>query len=270
MALRARPGRPVRQRLPGPTSADGNLIGAPATEAPQPVFLTAEWRDLALINFEVEPGVLERFVPAGTQIDYWQGRCYVSIVGFRFLDTRLLGLPIPLHRDFEEVNLRFYVRRQVGGQVRRGVVFIKEIVPRRAVAWIARAVYNENYVALPMRHHVAGRRARYEWRLDSRCNSLAVAAQGPFSVLEEDDPGSYFGEHNWGYGVLRDGSTIEYRVDRPRWEIAPAEVTDLDCDVARLYGGAFAACLADGPASAFLARGSRVTVRRGRRIRPFG
>src|SRR6187455_2734884 len=120
-------------------------------------FLTAEWRDLVMLNYEVDPAILLDLVPAGTELDLWQGRTLVSVVDFRFLRTRVLGLAIPWHIDFEEVNLRFYVRREASEGLRRGVVFVKEIVPRRAIAWLARLLYNENYVALPMSHWIDDR-----------------------------------------------------------------------------------------------------------------
>ena len=131
---------------------------------PESVFLTADWRDLALVNYECGTEVLSQYVPAGTEIDLWEGRCYVSVVGLRFLKTKLLGVPIPLHRDFPEVNLRFYVRREVEGRMRRGVVFIKEVVPRHAVTWVARTFYDENYMTLPMREEIMADSFRYEWR----------------------------------------------------------------------------------------------------------
>ena len=137
------------------------------------VFLTADWRDLALLNYECDPELLAPYVPAGTEIDLWEGRCYVSVVGLRFLKTRLLGVPIPFHRDFPEVNLRFYVRREVDGELRRGVVFIKEIVPLHAVTWVARGIYNENYVTLPMREEIAADSFLYEWRSKGTWNRLA-------------------------------------------------------------------------------------------------
>lgn len=118
-------------------------------------FLTAEWRDLAMLNFAIDPAILAPLVPRGTELDSWHATTYVSLVGFRFLRTRLLGLPVPWHRDFEEVNLRFYVRRREGGELRRGVVFIRELVPRRAIAAVARVWYNEPYIALPMRHRIS-------------------------------------------------------------------------------------------------------------------
>ena len=117
-------------------------------------FLTAQWRHLAILNYLVEPSLLGGLVPRGTELDAWQGRTYVSVVGFLFLNTRILGVPVPFHRHFEEVNLRFYVRREAEDGWRRGVVFVKELVPKRAIAWVARAVYNENYVAVPMGHEI--------------------------------------------------------------------------------------------------------------------
>lgn len=231
-------------------------------------FLTAEWRDLAIVNFEADPGVLERFVPSGTRLSLWQGRCFVSVVAFRFLNTRILGAPVPFHRDFEELNLRFYVSRTVAGELRRGVVFVKEIVPKRVVSWVARAVYNENYHTLPMRHEVGSGSARYEWRTNGHWGNLAVEACGPASVPELDSKESFIAEHHWGYVVQRDGGTVEYRVERPRWRVAPATVVSWDLDARSMYGNFLAASLERGPASAFLAEGSPVSVGRSRRLAP--
>ena len=134
-------------------------------------FLTAEWRNLVMVNHVVEPSLLRRLVPAGTELDTWNGQTYVSLVGFLFANTRLLGVPVPWHRTFEEVNLRFYVRRAESSGIRRGVTFIRELVPRRAIAWTARLIYNEPYVALSMRHRFGPMRAdgvpeqvQYQWR----------------------------------------------------------------------------------------------------------
>lgn len=233
---------------------------------PERTFLTAEWRDLALLNYEIQPDVLLPYVPAGTEIDLWDGRCFVSVVGFRFLKTRLMGVPIPFHANFLEVNLRFYVRREVQGEVRRGVVFIKEIVPRHAIAWVARVVYNENYVALPMRHAVDDASARYEWRFEGDWNRLALAGLSDRRIQDPASEAAFITEHYWGYAVQRDGSTLEYRVEHPRWRVAQASEVELVCDVGRLYGNEFAQALNREPASAFLADGSEIVVRRGSRL----
>src|SRR6476620_1797845 len=115
-------------------------------------FLTAEWRALAMLNYHVDPGVLHPLVPRGTELDTFAGQTFVSLVGFLFANTRVLGMPIPAHRTFEEVNLRFYVRRRVGSETRRAVTFIKELVPRPLIAKLARLAYNEPYRSAPMRH----------------------------------------------------------------------------------------------------------------------
>lgn len=237
-------------------------------------FLTAEWRDLAMLNYEVDPVVLGTRVPHRTELDRWNGRTFVSVVGFRFLDTRVRGLAVPCHRDFEELNLRFYVRRKADDGWRRGVVFVKEIVPRRAIAWLARVVYNENYHALPMRHEVtpqavppsSSRRAVYEWFHAKRWNGLALEFAGNPRAPAEDTEEAFITEHYWGYARQRDGGTVEYQVEHPRWSVLRAISATLDCDVRSLYGPEFASFLSGPASSAFIAEGSRVIVRRGLRL----
>ena len=92
------------------------------------------------------PEVLTPHLPPGLTLDTRAGQTFASLVGFDFLDTRVLGVPWPGFRNFPEINLRFYVRR---GE-ERGVVFIRELVPQPLVAWVARTLYNEPYVAVPM------------------------------------------------------------------------------------------------------------------------
>ena len=233
---------------------------------PESVFLTADWLNLALVNYEVEPDVLAPYVPAGTEIDLWEGRCYVSVVGLQFLKTKLLGVPIPFHRDFPEVNLRFYVKREIDGEVRRGVVFIKEIVPLHAVTWVARGIYNENYVALPMREEITADSFQYEWRSKEGCNRLRTETRGEWSVPDLDSEASFVAEHYWGYAAQRNGSTLEYEVEHPRWRMANADDVEYVCDVAGLYGDEFVEVPSREPVSAFMAEGSEVVVRRGVRL----
>jgi uncharacterized protein YqjF (DUF2071 family) len=241
---------------------------------PSPRFLTATWQNLAMLNFETDPAALAALVPAGTELDSWSGHTFLSVVGFRFLDTRVLGVPIPFHRNFDEVNLRFYVRRKAADGWRRGVVFVKELVPRRAIAWVARRLYNENYVALPMRHvlvppadPVSSRGSvGYEWRHRRRWQGLRVDFSAEPFLPADDSLETFITEHYWGYVRQRDGGTVEYQVEHPRWSVWRAESASLDCDVEDLYGRRFAAFLDSTPASAFVARGSPVAVRRGMRL----
>lgn len=231
------------------------------------VFLAARWQNLLMVNYEVDPALLQPLVPRGTELDMWQGRTFVSMVGFRFLQTCVLGLPVPGHRNFDEVNLRYYVRRRSGSEWLQGVVFVKEIVPRRAIAWVARALYNENYVRLPMRStvHVPGR-VTYAWRRDGRWEQLSAEVGGEPYPPDAGSEEAFITEHYWGYSRQRDGGTVQYQVEHPRWQVRRCEAATLQCDAGALYGAAFASVLAAPPSSAFLAEGSDVTVRRGSRI----
>src|SRR5882672_11366216 len=168
-------------------------------------FLTADWRYLAMVNYEVDPVLLAPYVPAGTELDRFDGKAFVSLVGFRFLSTKILGIPIPFHRNFDEVNLRFYVRRCVDGVVKRGVVFLREIVPRRAIAAVARLAYSENYRRLPMAHRISSSDGvlsiEYAWRLGSIWNSLTVQAVGKPHPMPDGSAEQFIAEHYWGYSA---------------------------------------------------------------------
>lgn len=237
-------------------------------------FLSAEWRHLAMLNFEIAPELVAPFVPAGTEIDFHEGRTFASIVAFRFLRTRILGAFIPGHVDFEEVNLRIYVRRRGDEGWRRGVVFIRELVPRRAIAWVARTLYNENYWYAPMSHVIALRTdlaapptaLEYSWQWAGETSRLTMQ---PGAVARPLAPGSldeFIAEHYWGYSRQRDGGTMEYQVAHPAWNSTPAESFSLQANIGELYGGQFVEPLSQPPASAFWADGSAVRVSRGRRI----
>ena len=232
-------------------------------------FLTAEWRWLAMLNYRVDPALLAPLVPAGTELDAWQGATFVSVVGFLFRRTRVLGVPIPFHTSFEELNLRFYVRRAVGHDIRRGVVFVKELVPRRAIATVARIVYNEPYRAVPMRHRIERAastgepvRVEYGWRMGARWGRVAVTPRGPSAPIAGGSEEEFITEHYWGYTRQRDGGTVEYEVRHPRWRVWQVSEATLDADLEPLYGASFARVLAGRPSSAFLADGSAVRVLR--------
>lgn len=238
-----------------------------------PVFLTAEWRSLVMLNFTVDPKLLLPYVPAGTELDVWQGETLVSLVGFRFLKTRLFGWSIPGHTDFDEVNLRFYVRRRMSDGWRRGVVFIKEVAPRHAIVWVARRVYHENYVYAPLRHHIQWPsdeqpmgRVRYEWRMHRTWLSLSADIQGQPSPLKTGSIEEFITEHYWGYTKQPDGGTLEYEVQHPAWKVWTTDNASCAGDLAGCYGPQFADVLSVKPASCLVAEGSPVQVHCGQRL----
>jgi hypothetical protein len=236
-------------------------------------FLTAEWWQLAVLNYLVDPAVLARWLPSGTELDPWQGQTLVSMVGFRFLNTRVKQLSIPWHRNFDEVNLRFYVRRQTPDGWRRGVVFIRELVPRIAIATVARILYEEPYLAVPMSHRIEPatglpRLAEYQWKFHGKPCHLRVESTGDWHHLEPGSEAEFITEHYWGYTKRRDGSTSEYEVAHPPWRVMTVVNSSFECDVAGLYGENFREFLTGSPASALFVEGSPITVHQGRRLAP--
>lgn len=235
-------------------------------------FLRAEWRHLVMLNYKIDPEVLRPLVPHGTELDTWNGQCLASMVGFRFLRTRVLGVPIPFHRNFDEVNLRYYVRRHGPDGWRRGVVFVKEIVPRWAIAFVARWVYNENYVALPMKSTLevpaesGPGRMEFAWKSGGQWSRLSANVAGQPTSLVAGSEEEFITEHYWGYVPQRDGSSLEYRVEHPPWRVWRATASSFDCDVATMYGPQFVSAFAKPPSSAFVAEGSEVAVYRGEGI----
>lgn len=227
-------------------------------------FLTAEWRKLAFANYPVDPAVLQPYVPYGTELDFWGGRCYLSLVGFLFTRVRLLGIPVPFHTEFEEVNIRFYVRRKTASGWKRGVVFIREIVPKAAITFVANTVYNENYQTLPMRHRwVNGEEqntVEYQWKKAGNWQTFSLETS-PISVpIEDGSEEEFITEHYWGYAAVNDQKSNEYEVTHPRWELYPVLEHTIEVDYGLCYGPEFSFLNTATPTSVFLAEGSAITV----------
>ena len=235
------------------------------------VFLSAKWRNLVFLNYAVEPELLRPFVPSGTALDSFGGKTYVSLVGFRFCETKLWGkVTVPFHSQFEEANLRFYVRRESDGELRRGVVFIKEIVPKSAIALTARLIYGENYVSLPMSHKIsiseAGIDAEYSWKHNGAWSRIHARASEVGKMPVKGSLEQYITEHYWGYSRQKCGRTIEYRVTHLPWSVRHASEARFEGDAARLYGAEFGAVLSRPPDSAQIADGSAIEVLTGSTI----
>lgn len=229
-------------------------------------FLTAEWRHLVLLNYAVERTLLEPLVPPGLELDEFEGSTYVSVVGFLFLRARVFGIAFPFHRNFEEVNLRFYVRHRAAEGWRRGVVFVREMVPRCAIAALAQYFYGEPYVACAMSHAIEREgdrlRCRYAWRRRGREEFISATASGSAAFAAPGSVEEFITEHYWGYTARR-GQCAQYQVEHPPWRVWHATDARFEADLAGLYGLRFAAPLSARPASAFIAEGSPVVVRRG-------
>jgi len=229
-------------------------------------FLTARWRDLIMANYEVDPSLLESRLPSGTSIDLHQGKSFVSLVGFMFLDTRVLDFLVPFHVNFEEVNLRFYVVRETDDEVRRGVVFVKEIVPKAAIATVARKLYGEPYERWSMSNERSDSHVGYNWSKGTCANSLNVTRGGNLGVPATDSHGEFIIEHYWGYTKRGENRTDEYRVEHPKWELFGADDPDIDVDFGCTYGEEFSFLNKQDPFSILLAKGSEIAVYKGKPI----
>lgn len=233
-------------------------------------FLKAEWRKLAMANYAIDKNILTPFIPAKTELDLWNNTCYVSLVGFMFLNTSIKGIKIPFHINFEEVNLRFYVRYKDGSEWKRGVVFIKEIVPKPALTFVANAVYGEHYETMKMHHtwiqEVDWLQVKYAWRKD-RWHSINVVTSLVQQEIQAGSEEEFITEHYWGYTRLDEHTTSEYQVEHPRWKVYPIQSYSIDVDFGIIYGKEFAFLNQQTPVSVFLSEGSEIKVMRGKKLK---
>lgn len=227
-------------------------------------FLTAEWRKLAIANYAIDKNILTRYLPVGTELDLWNDTCYVSLIGFLFKNTKLLGFSIPFHANFEEVNLRFYVKYKDGNTVKRGVVFIKEIVPKFALSVVANTIYNENYETMPMSHSWLEtedeRAVEYRWRCKNQWQSFSITANKGLSEISAGSEAEFITEHYWGYARYSATKTNEYEVRHPKWAQYKVKDFKIAVDFALTYGQEFSFLNKQEPVSVMLAEGSDISV----------
>jgi uncharacterized protein YqjF (DUF2071 family) len=234
------------------------------------IFLTAEWRKLAMANYVISPDVLRPYIPPHTELDLYEGKCYVSLIGFMFLNTKLKGIKIPFHSSFEEVNLRFYVRYKEGNEWQRGAVFISEVVPKIMISLVANTLYKEHYSTLPMKHQWEENdqtiKVNYAWKKEKWFN-FSVNAAKPALPLIQGSEEEFITEHYWGYTQIGNQKTSEYGVEHPRWDIYKVKDYEINLDFGLMYGKDFEFLNKEIPSSVFLAEGSDICVREGRVIK---
>jgi uncharacterized protein YqjF (DUF2071 family) len=226
-------------------------------------FLEAEWKNLIMANYEIDASILKPYLPSNTEPDYFRGKAFVSLVGFLFAETKLLGIKIPFHINFEEVNLRFYVKHRDQGVEKRGVVFIKEIVPRYAISFIANTLYRENYCTMPMTSAFKTGKdlaVSYGWKSPKKWNTIEAVAEPTAIPILPGSEEEFIAEHYYGYSRFNDRKTYEYKVAHPRWNVYPVKNYVIDCDFEELYGKSFGFLQSALPSSVFLAQGSAIAI----------
>ncbi len=227
-------------------------------------FLTAQWQNLIMANYEIDPAILLPYLPKDVELDYYHGKTYVSLVGFLFKDSSIFNIPIPSMGTFEEVNLRFYVVRKVGNELRRGVVFINETVPNKIVAWVANKLYKEHYIATPTKHNWTisndKKKIEYQWKVKSKWNTIKVVASAIKDKMQAGSIEEFIFEHYYGYTKVNSEHSIEYKINHPSWEINSIQDYHIDCDFEAFYGKDFDVLNSSKPQSIMLAEGSDISV----------
>lgn len=228
------------------------------------LFLKAEWENIIMVNYEIDPIHLQNYLPKGVELDLFENKCYISLVGFMFKNTKIFNLPIPKLGTFEEINLRFYVNRIEGDKVKRGVVFINETIPYRLVAWVANKLYNEHYSVVPTKHHeiknTNTNSIKFEWLNDLKWNSIEVAYTNELNQLKPNSLEEFIYEHYYGYTKVSDFKTEEYKLQHPSWLTHPVINYQIECDFQKMYGDDFNILNRTNPSAVFIAKGSKVGI----------
>ena len=227
-------------------------------------FLKANWENIIMVNYEIDPDILIPFLPKGVTLDLFEGKAYVSLVGFMFKNTKIFKIPIPYLGNFEEINLRFYVQRKEGNTIKRGVVFINETIPYRIVAWMANKLYKEHYTVVPTKHFIHERdekkQVKFEWLLNKKWNHILVEADTSSKDMVAGSFEEFIYEHYYGYTKVSDSATEEYRLQHPSWQIYKVSKYNILCDFIAMYGDDFSVLNKVKPTAVFIAKGSSVKV----------
>lgn len=229
------------------------------------LFLKANWENIIMANYEIDPEILIPFLPKGVELDLYNGKCYISFVGFMFKNTKLFNVPIPFFGNFEEINLRFYVKRTEENNItKRGVVFINETIPYPIVAWVANKLYNEHYTVVPTKHEIitekSSKKIKFEWLLNNKWNSIAVTSSNTSEKMTRNSLESFIYEHYYGYTKTAGNKTEEYKLQHPSWNISEVMDYKIECDFVAMYGKSFSVLNQKEPETVFIADGSAVGI----------
>ena len=227
-------------------------------------FLSARWENLIMANYSVNPELLKPYLPNGVELDFHNDKTYVSLVGFMFKQTSLFNIPIPFLGTFEEINLRFYVKRVQGDSIKRGVVFINETVPYKSVAWLAKKLYKEHYIAIPTKSKIEitekFKSVNYQWKINNEWNQISVNTGKEKKPMVQGSIEEFIFEHYYGYTKINNVLSQEYKVNHPSWLINDIMNYSINCDFKSMYGNDFAYLNNHQPDSVIIAEGSPVTV----------
>jgi uncharacterized protein YqjF (DUF2071 family) len=94
------------------TSPDSIDRVTPTMEPDAQVVIRQDWHHLLFLHWEVPPAELQALLPAGLDLDTFEGKAYVGLVPFTLTGVRpILTPPLPWISSFHEINVRTYVHR---------------------------------------------------------------------------------------------------------------------------------------------------------------
>lgn len=223
-------------------------------------FLKAQWQDLIMINYEVPRTLVEKYLPAGCEVDLENNRCFASLVLFQFKDCKVKGISWPGYRNFSEINLRLYVTFKDNDEIKRGVIFVKEFVPKKLIAFIAQKLYKEPYfysqIDYSSKADEKQRQLSYSWQEAQ----VSISSADNWQDLKQGSHEEFILEHYWGYSKHSPQKTNEYEVIHPAWQFSPIEIHKSELDFAKLYGQDWGFLNQQKPYSSFIAKGSEIAV----------
>lgn len=226
--------------------------------------LRAEWNNIIMANYAVPKELLLPYVPYKTELDFFESETYVTLAGFMFLNTQMLGFDIPFHSNFEEVTLRFYVKSTRGLAAKRGVVFIKEIVPKYAITLLANTVFGQNYMTLKMKsfHQDMGdhMETAYEWKHLDKWNKLTAKAGKRSTPIRQNRFNEFIADHYYGFRKNGETKTYQYEVEHELWETFNVIDYSVNCDFGSLFGNEFSILNKEKPKSVFMLKGSEIRI----------
>jgi len=228
------------------------------------IFLKANWENIIMANYLVPKSLLLPYLPKGIELDLFENNAYISLVGFMFKNTKLFNIPIPYFGTFEEINLRFYVKRKNNEVFNRGVVFINETVPYKIVAYLANKLYNESYSTVRTKHEWSFtnelKKIEYQWQVNKDWNRIYVEANTTSNTFVAGSLEEFIYEHYYGYAKVDKQETEEYKIHHPSWKVNTVLQSDINCDFKAMYGNDFGYLNTIKPHSVFIAEGSGVEV----------
>ena len=205
------------------------LSVSPPARVERPV-MVQQWVDVVFVHWPLPPDRVQRLLPAGVEVDTFEGRAWVGLVPFRMEGLGFPGLsPLPVVGTFPEVNVRTYVR----SGARRGVWFFSLDVDRFLPALVARAAYGLPYCRGRASHERSGDHVtssvRRTWPATPGPEPTATIEVRTADPLPDVAGLESFLTSRWGLISSSPRGTLRWApVEHPRWPLFDAQLVHLE------------------------------------------